>query len=237
MSEFPIVQLLDIVNKEPSVSDHVMGVEAIELYQELTVYYRSALDEVETKLLIIDRELGSNSHSGRKNSIHQIQKRIKKFKSVVNKLHKKQLNYSKEIIIDSIQDFAGLRVICSYRDDIYAIIDSLRRHPDIKILKTKDYLENPKPSGYRSVHVVIEVPVYFLEDTKKIKVEIQFRTIAMDFWASLEHSLRYKNDLENPAISEKLQKIAEDMDHIENDMLAIRKEIEALSEHNEPTDS
>jgi putative GTP pyrophosphokinase len=229
MLEIPIAHLVDILNKEPDVSDHVMGVEAIELYQELTVYYHSALDEVETKLLIIDRELGSNSHRGRKNSIHQIQKRIKRFKSIVDKLNRKQLNYSKETIITNIQDFAGLRVICSYSDDIYALIDSLKRHPDIQILRIKNYLEKPKPSGYRSVHVVIEIPVYFLNDTKRIKVEIQFRTIAMDFWASLEHSLRYKNKLENPVLSEKLQNISNDIDRLENEMLTIRKEIEHLS--------
>ena len=113
---------------------------------------------------------------------------------------------------------------------ISTLINSLSHHPDITILTIKDYLKHPKPSGYRSVHVVLEVPVYFLEETKKIKVEIQFRTIAMDFWASLEHSLRYKNNLENPELSEKLQGISDDIEHLENEMLAIRKEIEGLSE-------
>ncbi|WP_312846955.1 GTP pyrophosphokinase [Enterococcus durans] len=159
-----------------------------------------------------------------------MQKRIKRFKSVVNKLNRKQVNYSKQAIIANVRDFAGLRVICSYSDDIYILINSLSHHPDITILTIKDYLKHPKPSGYRSVHVVLEVPVYFLEETKKIKVEIQFRTIAMDFWASLEHSLRYKNNLENPELSEKLQGISDDIEHLENEMLAIRKEIEGLSE-------
>lgn len=226
MHEFPIVQLIEIINKESHVSNHIKGVEAVELYQELEVYYRCALDEVETKLLIIDRELSSNSHRGRKNRIHQIQKRIKRFKSVIYKLHQKQLNFSSQTIIDHIQDFAGLRVICSYSDDIYKLIDSLSRHPDIHILTIKDYLKHPKPSGYRSVHVVLEVPVYFLEDTKRIKVEIQFRTIAMDFWASLEHSLRYKNNLENPELAKKLQDISDDIERLENEMLNIRKAIE-----------
>lgn len=231
MPEFPIAQLIDILNKESKAANHITGIEAIEIYQELEVYYRSALDEVETKLFNIDRELSSNSHRGRKNSIHQIQKRIKRFKSVVYKLNRKHLNYSKEAIIRNVQDFAGLRVICSYSDDIYALIDSLSRHPDVEILKVKNYLEKPKPSGYRSVHVVIEVPVYFLDETKKMKVEIQFRTIAMDFWASLEHSLRYKNDLENPELSKKLQDISTEIDRLENEMLHIRKEIENLEEN------
>lgn len=230
MSEIPIEELINILNKESNATNRALGVEAIELYQELEVYYHSALDEVETKLFIIDRELSSNSHRGRKNSIHQIQKRIKRFKSVVNKLNRKQVNYSKQAIIANVRDFAGLRVICSYSDDIYTLINSLSHHPDITILTIKDYLKHPKPSGYRSVHVVLEVPVYFLEETKKIKVEIQFRTIAMDFWASLEHSLRYKNNLENPELSEKLQGISDDIEHLENEMLAIRKEIEGLSE-------
>ncbi len=129
-----------------------------------------------------------------------------------------------------MRDIAGLRVICSYSDDIYTLINSFSHNPDITILTIKDYLKHPKPSGYRSVHVVLEVPVYFLEETKKIKVEIQFRTIAMDFWASLEHSLRYKNNLENPELSEKLQGISDDIEHLENEMLTIRKEIEGLSE-------
>ncbi|OQO70557.1 (p)ppGpp synthetase [Enterococcus villorum] len=229
MFEFPIAQLIELINKESHVADRVKGVEAVELYQELEVYYRCALDEVETKLFIIDRELSSNSHRGRKNSIHQIQKRIKRFKSVVNKLSKKQVNYSQAMIIEHIQDFAGLRVICSYSDDIYTLIDSLSRHPDIHILKIKDYLKHPKPSGYRSVHVVLEVPVYFLEETKRMKVEIQFRTIAMDFWASLEHSLRYKNNIDSPELSKKLQNISEDIEHLENEMLNIRKGIESLA--------
>lgn len=230
MNEYPITQIVDILNKEPSVSDHVMEVEVFELYQELETYYRSALDKVETKLIIIDREINSNSHRGRKNSIHQIQKRIKRFKSIIYKLNKKQLNYSKETIIDNIQDFAGLRVICSYSDDIYQLIDSLSQHPDVKVLKLKNYIENPKPSGYRSVHVVIEIPVYFLNETKNMKVEIQFRTIAMDFWASLEHSLRYKNDLSNPDLINKLQHIADDIDHLENEMLTIRNSIDKLGD-------
>lgn len=228
MREYPISQLVDILNKEENVADHVMDVEVFELYQELATYYRSALDKVETKLLIIDRELSSNSHQGRKNTIHQIQKRIKIFRSIVNKLHNKQLNFSKENIVENIHDFAGLRVICSYSDDIYTLIDSLSRHPDVKILKIKNYLDQPKPSGYRSVHIVIEVPVYFLKETKNMTVEIQFRTIAMDFWASLEHSLRYKKELKNPELAEKLQDIAGSINALENEMLTIRQAIDEL---------
>ncbi|MDT2668614.1 hypothetical protein [Enterococcus dongliensis] len=103
MVEYPITQIVDILNKKKSVTEHVMDVEVVELYQELEVYYRSALDKVETKLLIIDRELSSNSHQGRKNMIHQLQKRIKRFKSVVNKLNSKQLNFSKDTIINNIR--------------------------------------------------------------------------------------------------------------------------------------
>ena len=228
MEEYSIKRIVNILNKDSNEKDHLMEVEVFELYQELETYYHSALDKVETKLIIIDRELSSNSHEGRKNSIHQVQKRIKKFKSIVNKLDKKQLPISKENIVNHIHDFAGLRVICSYSDDITTLIDSLSRHPDIKILKVKNYLENPKPSGYRSVHVVIEIPVYFLKETKQMKVEIQFRTIAMDFWASLEHSLRYKNHFENSSLSKRLEKVATDISTLENEMLDIRREIEAL---------
>lgn len=228
MEEYSIKRIVNILNKDSNEKDHLMEVEVFELYQELETYYHSALDKVETKLIIIDRELSSNSHEGRKNSIHQVQKRIKKFKSIVNKLDKKQLPFSKENIVNHIHDFAGSRVICSYSDDITTLIDSLSRHPDIKILKVKNYLENPKPSGYRSVHVVIEIPVYFLKETKQMKVEIQFRTIAMDFWASLEHSLRYKNHFENSSLSKRLEKVATDISTLENEMLDIRREIEAL---------
>ncbi|MGM0158126.1 hypothetical protein IGI47_002452 [Enterococcus sp. AZ191] len=176
MSEIPIEELMNILNKESNATSpsRALGIEAIELYQELEVYYHSALDEVETKLFIIDRELSSNSHRGRKNSIHQIQKRIKRFKSVVNKLNRKQLDYSEQAILANVRDFAGLRVICSYSDDIYTLINSLSHHPDITILTIKDYLKHPKPSGYRSVHVVLEVPVYFLEETKKSKLKFNF---------------------------------------------------------------
>lgn len=201
-------------------------------YMQLTVNYQSAMDEVTTKLKIIDRELSSGTTIGRKNAIHQIQTRIKSLKSIVRKLDKKGLDYSPTIIEQNLADIAGIRVICSYTDDIYLILDSLLQQTDVKVLRIKDYIKQPKPSGYRSLHVIVAIPVFFLKQTRQLKVEIQFRTIAMDYWASLEHGLRYKNNLAHSELTKRLEKAAVQINDLETEMLAIRQKLE----QNHPVD-
>ena len=133
---------------------------------------KSAIDEVETKLRIINRELTGSNIVGRNDMIHQIQSRVKTLGSIIAKLDRTNSQFSKISVEKELADVAGIRVICSYVDDIYAILNSLSHQTDISILEVKNYIENPKPSGYRSLHVILEIPVFFFKETKQVKVEI-----------------------------------------------------------------
>ncbi len=224
--QFPTNELIKLINDEDPKSHSYVDV--MEAYRALIIYYQSAIDEVETKLKIIDRELSSPASIGRSNMIHQIQSRVKTFRSIVFKLDRKGLPFSKEIVFEELSDVAGIRVICAYADDIYLILDSLSSQTDINILEIKDYISNPKPSGYRSLHVILEIPVFFFKETKYIRVEVQFRTIAMDFWASLEHGLRYKQGVSDPELARRLEESATLISGMEEEMLAIRNGIEGI---------
>lgn len=222
-----------MVNKETEESRQLLTtnsptltVESLEAYQSLMIYYQSAIDEVETKLKIIDRELNNNEIIGRTNTIHTIQCRVKSFKSLVAKLEKRDVAFTAENASKELTDIAGIRVICAYVDDIYMVLKSLSQQADVAIIEVKDYIKDPKPSGYRSVHVILEVPVFFLKETKYIKVEVQFRTIAMDYWASLEHGLRYKHDVPDTTLTKRLEATATRISELEEEMLSIRKGIE-----------
>jgi putative GTP pyrophosphokinase len=151
--------------------------------------YNSAIKEIGTKLEIIDDEFQIlYSH----NPIHHIERRLKSPQNIVRKLQKMGCEMNTESIMKNITDVAGIRVICYYINEIYDIADMLTKQNDIKVLKTSDYIKNPKPSGYQSLHIVVTVPVFLSNKTEIVPVEIQIRTIAMDFWASLEHQLGYK---------------------------------------------
>ena len=226
--EFSSKELMNIMNSDDSKTNIYMG--AFDIYKGLIIYYQSAIDEVETKLRIIDRELTNSNIVGRNNAIHQIQSRVKKIGSIATKLDRKGYSFSREIVEEKLADVAGIRVTCSYTDDIYMILDSLSHQTDVTILEIKDYIKKPKPSGYRSLHVILEIPVFFFKETKKVKVEIQFRTIAMDYWASLEHGLRYKDSHIDSKLSKRLEVSAKVIAQMEEEMLAIRNEIEALEE-------
>ncbi len=222
--EYSTSDLIKLVNDADPKSHYYVG--ALETYRKLTIYYQSAIDEVETKLKIIDRELSSSSNVGRNNTIHQIQSRVKTLKSIVLKLDRKGAPFSSEVVSKELADVAGIRVICAYADDIYMVLESLSEQTDISVLEIKDYIKKPKPSGYRSLHVILEIPVFFFKETKHIKVEIQFRTIAMDYWASLEHGLRYKEGVSDENLSHRLERTAQSLAILEEEMLAIRNELE-----------
>lgn len=224
--EYSAKELMHLINNENPKENTYLGV--FEIYQKLIIYYQSAIDEVETKLKIINRELTSSNSVGRSDMIHQIQTRVKTLNSIIKKLDRNDLPFSKEMVEEGLADVAGIRVICSYVDDIYLILNSLSHQSDINILEVKDYIETPKPSGYRSLHVILEVPVFFFRDTKHVKVEIQFRTIAMDYWASLEHGLRYKEGEINQNLSKRLENSAKIITMMEEEMLNIRNEIEGF---------
>jgi putative GTP pyrophosphokinase len=201
-------------------------------YKELMMMYKCAIKEVKTKFEVLDTEFKIRYQ---RNPINFIKTRLKSTTSIIEKMRKRQIPFTIENIEQHINDVAGIRVICSYVDDIYKIAKALIQQDDIKLIEQKDYIANPKPNGYRSLHLIVSVPVYFAENKKNIKVEVQIRTIAMDSWASLEHQLRYKQQTENEAeISEKLKECADLISEIDSRMLNIRMNIEANS--NEPTE-
>jgi len=152
-------------------------------------HYSSATSEITTKLENLNDEF---KHVKDRNPIHQIKARVKTPKSIIRKLSQRGFELSVESARKNLTDIAGVRVICSYIDDIYLIADLLTSQDDIEVIHRSDYIKNPKPNGYRSLHLIVTVPVFLSESTELVKVEVQIRTIAMDFWASLEHELSYK---------------------------------------------
>ena len=177
-------------------------------YQELMSCYRCALMEVETKFNVLDEEL---SLLYDRNPIESIKSRIK----------------SPESIEKNLPDIAGLRVICAFPSDIYMLADALLRQDDVTLIERKDYIQNPKDNGYRSLHLIIEIPIFLHNQTRRMKVEVQLRTIAMDWWASLEHKIRYKKDLTNDeAIFAELRECAEVSARLDQRMQGIHEKAE-----------
>ncbi|HIR57800.1 MAG TPA: GTP pyrophosphokinase family protein [Candidatus Gallacutalibacter pullicola] len=160
-------------------------------FEELMIKYRSAIREVTTKLEILNDELSAFTE---RNPIESIQSRIKRPYSIAGKLRKQNYPLTVESISEHLNDVAGVRVVCPFIDDIYDVADMLLKQDDVRLIARKDYIQNPKENGYRSLHLIIETPVYFSTGKELIRVEIQIRTVAMDFWASLEHQIRYKNN-------------------------------------------
>ena len=158
----------------------------------LMSYYQCAIMEVETKFKVLNEEFSLEYD---RNPIEGIKTRVKSMESLLKKIKRKNIPLTLTGIEEGIKDIAGVRVICSFPDDIYMLADCLLRQDDITLIEKKDYIQNPKPSGYRSLHLIIEVPIFLQNEKKMVTVEVQLRTIAMDFWASLEHKLRYKKDI------------------------------------------
>ena len=160
-------------------------------FRELMSYYRCALMEVETKFRVLNEEL---SLEGEANPIDSIESRLKSPESIIEKVDRKGIDFSVEAIEEHIDDIAGIRVICSFESDVYLIAEALLRQTDVQLIERIDYIANPKPSGYRSLHLVIAIPIFLYDEKKIMKVEVQLRTMAMDMWASLEHKLAYKKE-------------------------------------------
>jgi len=197
-------------------------------FKELMMQYRCALMEVETKLNVLNAEFTMKNN---RNPFESIKSRIKTPRSILEKLQRKGYEISVKGIEENLADVAGIRVICSFPDDIYATAKMLTDQDDIRVLEVKDYIINPKPNGYRSLHLILEVPIFLSNEKKNMKVEVQFRTIAMDFWASLEHKLKYKKNIENAEeISKELQRCAEASSQLDLRMQALRDRIEAERE-------
>lgn len=162
-------------------------------FNKLMSYYKCALMEIETKFNVLNEEYSLEFD---RNPISSIKTRLKSPISIKEKLERKDFPITTESIEEHLNDVAGIRVICSFPEDVYALANALLRQDDIKLVKKKDYIRKPKINGYRSLHLIVEVPIFLSCEKRIMKVEIQLRTIAMDFWASLEHQLRYKKDTE-----------------------------------------
>ncbi len=175
-------------------------------YRELMSYYRCAMMEVSTKFNVLDEELSLQYD---RNPIEAIKTRLKSPESIMDKLSRRGLPFSAESIEQNLNDIAGVRVICAYISDIYMLRDALLRQDDIVLLQEKDYIKNPKPNGYRSLHLIVETPIFLHDQKKQMRVEVQFRTMAMDWWASVEHKLRYKKPAAPEEVNSELKECAE----------------------------
>lgn len=195
-------------------------------FQEAIMMYTCAIREVKTKLEVLNDDL---SVRNQRNPIEMIKSRVKKPLSIVEKLCRRGLPVTLESMVSNLEDVAGIRVICSFVDDIYAVAQMLTSQDDITVIAVKDYIRNPKPNGYRSYHLILEVPVFFSDRKKPMRVEVQIRTIAMDFWASLDHQLKYKKDVGDATdeIIEELRQCADVIAATDKRMLEVRQRIEA----------
>ena len=193
-------------------------------FREMMMMYMCAIREVKTKLEVLNDDLAIKNQ---RNPIQMIKSRVKKPASIVEKLKRRGHPVSVNSIVEHLDDVAGVRVICSFVDDIYTIAEMLARQDDVNVLMVKDYIRSPKVNGYSSYHMLTEIPVFFSDRKQKIRVEVQIRTIAMDFWASLDHQMKYKKNLDDSGeISEELKECAEVIAQTDMRMLNIRRKIE-----------
>lgn len=204
--------------------------DTLQEFLALQQIYEAGIKEVKTKLEILDDEFKiKHDH----NPIHHMEYRLKSVRSILGKLEKRGLEVSLESIVINLTDIAGVRVICNYVSDVYKIADMLIKQSDIKLIKKKDYIKHPKNNGYRSLHLVVEVPIFLAEKVQPIPVEIQIRTIAMDFWASLEHHLRYKADNEVPdGVRDELIECAKTISNLDYKMQGIYEELSKSKKKN-----
>jgi putative GTP pyrophosphokinase len=193
--------------------------------KNMMMEYSCAIKEIKTKLEVLDTEF-SVKYS--RNPISSIHTRLKSQSSIIEKMKRKNIPITRENIQENLNDIAGLRVICSYIDDIYSLAEALTVQDDIRLIEKKDYISNPKPNGYRSLHLIVAVPVFFSDEKKWIKAEVQIRTIAMDFWASLEHGIKYKKSAPDAEeIISDLKECADIIAATDEKMMVIRQKMDA----------
>lgn len=199
--------------------------ESLTPVEQFFANYNCAIMEIETKFKVLNEQF-SLQYDG--NPIESIKSRLKSYDSIIRKVYRKEIDRSLSAIEESITDVAGVRVICSFEEDIYKLADCLLQQDDIVLLEKRDYIKNPMPSGYRSLHLIVTVPIFLENDKKIMKVEVQLRTIAMDFWASLEHKMRYKKDIPlelQDSIAKDLMECAETSAYLDARMQEIRNKI------------
>ncbi|MGM9536161.1 MAG: GTP pyrophosphokinase family protein [Intestinibacter sp.] len=182
----PVVKTLVNNNALDRIEEDMMPL------KRLMAYYQCAIMEVETKFKVLNQEFSLEYD---RNPIETIKTRLKSTESIVKKLVKRDLPLTVKSIEDNLNDVAGVRIVCSFIEDIYLLADCLLQQDDVKLIQVKDYIKHPKPNGYRSLHLIIEIPIFLKEEKKNMRVEVQLRTIAMDFWASLDHKLSYKKNI------------------------------------------
>ena len=191
-------------------------------YRRLMTYYECAMMEVETKFRVLDAEFGLQHD---RNPIESIKSRLKSTDSLAKKLVRKGFPMSVDSIEENIYDVAGVRVVCTFPEDMFSLAESLLSQDDVQLIERRDYVASPKPSGYRSLHLIIEVPIFLEHEKRSVKVEVKLRTISMNFWASLEHQLRYKKELpeeETAAVAAELADLAETAADLDRRMQALR---------------
>ena len=209
-----------------NVDNENLLISELQPFVELFMHYECAMLEIETKLNVFDKEF---SLRGDSNPIESISTRLKSPISLMNKLQRYNLTFDIETIKNNIYDVAGVRVICSFKNDVYKLVEALKQQHDLTVIEEKDYIKNHKDNGYRSYHLIVEVPIFLSEKVEHVAVEIQFRTIAMDFWASLEHKLRYKKNLseeKEKEIERRLLLCAEISAKLDNQMQKVKEIIE-----------
>lgn len=207
----------------------------VDTWKEIQLIYHSALQQIETKLGILNEEF---KHIHKYNPIEHIKSRMKTSESIVKKLRRNNHEITIENMVKYVNDIAGIRVICSFNSDIYRIADMIRSQKDIQVIKIKDYITYPKASGYKSYHMIVTVPVYLSNKIESAKVEIQIRTVAMDFWASLEHKIHYKFEGDVPEyIQSELIACAKMVSDLDARMLALNEKILEISKEQEKEDS
>lgn len=198
-------------------------------YKELMAYYRCAMMEVETKFRVLSEELSLEYD---RNPIETIKTRLKSVESIGDKLSGMNKPITVESIEQNLRDVAGVRVICGLPSDIYNLADAFLNQDDITLIEKRDYIENPKPNGYRSLHLIVEIPIFLHDEKKMMKVEVQLRTISMDWWASLDHKIRYKKDVDVPEdLHLELKECAEAAAILDRRMESIQKRISDTFSH------
>ena len=203
----------------------------IDNWKEVMLIYNSALKQISTKLEILNDEF---QHVHRYNPIEHIKSRVKTSESIVKKLKKHGYESTIQNMVEHVNDIAGIRVICSFTSDIYRIAEMISNQSDIKVISVKDYFVNPKPSGYKSYHMLVTVPVYLSDRIVDTKVEIQIRTVSMDFWASLEHKINYKFEGNAPAyIKNELIECSKMASELDRRMLSLNEEIQMIHQRKE----
>lgn len=198
----------------------------VDKMEETTMIYRSALREISTKLNVLDDEFRVRR---KRNPIEYMKSRVKSVDSIMEKLKRRGFEVGVESAKENLNDIAGIRVICSFVSDIYEIAELLKGQSDVTIIEEKDYIKSPKSNGYRSLHMVLQIPIFLSDHVENVRVEVQIRTIAMDFWASLEHKLYYKKDTETYMhIKHDLKQCADVIASTDMRMQEIQREVEKI---------